>query len=359
MQKEEQATPPTRPIPTAPPLRFGDEPALSGSIGAELDDFEVRELPLYEFIGEGEHLMLHIEKRGLTTREVVKRLAQWADMSPRDIGYAGMKDKHAVTSQWFSIATPKTPNVQGFGDDCRLLDHTRHQTKLRTGHLKGNRFAIRLRGVDDPARLRERVEEMKARGIPNGFDAQRFGRGGRNLDKALAWAAGRIRRVKPFERKLFASVIQSEAFNRVLCARFASGDAELMEGDVVRLDGSRTLFVVEDLKEAQERLASGDIHLTGPIFGPKMLSAQGEPAEIEAAAVAALELSDEAAHNVGRSGQGTRRDLYLDIGDIELDEEGDGIVLRFALPAGSYATLVVRNALNQPWSIEDGREDNS
>lgn len=347
-------------VATAPPLAFAEEPPLEGGIGPEPEDFVVREVPLYPFSGEGEHLMLHIEKRMRTTREVVKILADWAQTSPREVGYAGMKDKHAVTSQWFSLPVPASADFDELAEGCRLLEATRHSTRLRTGHLSGNRFEMRLHGVNDIPALIERVEALKERCIPNGFDAQRFGRGGRNLEKALRWAEGGIKRVKPFERKLFASVLQAEVFNRLLVARFALEQPTAPQlGDVVRLAGSRSVFVVEDIEEAERRLKEGDIVLTGPIFGPKARSASGTPGELEAQAVASLGLSERAEANMAKAGSGTRRDICLHIANLAHHEEGGVVTLAFTLPAGSYATLVVRNVLNQPWKLDLFAEDNA
>lgn len=338
--------------PTAPALTPHAWPPLAGSIGPEPRDFRVDEIPLYAPSGEGEHLYLHIQKECLNSEDVARAIAKAAGVSGRDVGYAGMKDRHAVTTQWFSVVSKDDPTTWTLPEGATLLAHARHGNKLRTGHLEANTFHIRLIDVDDGDALMERAQILQREGVLNGFDAQRFGRGGRNLSKAIHWAEGHMRRTQPFERKLFASVIQSEVFNRVLKARADADQLHVLSGDVMRLDGSRSVFPADDVPATQQRLIEGDVHLTGPMFGPKAPKPLHEAAAIEDACLAALQLSDDAIQRLGSNGAGTRRDLVVYLPDLTVTrEDAHTYVCRFTLKSGSYATNVIRHLLRQPWSV--------
>ena len=356
MEDQRPAAPrPPEHTPTAPALMpaSGDDGAIAGTIGDQPEDFQVDEQALYEASGGGEHLWLHVRKRLLNTEDVAKRIAQCAGVAKRDIGYAGMKDRFAVTSQFFSVASKSDPATWDLGEGVELIGHTRHNNKLRTGHLASNRFQIRLVNIDAPETLQARAQRLREEGVLNGYDAQRFGRGGRNLDKAIAWAEGRIRRAQHWETKLWTSVLQAEAFNRVLATRATQGLLHVLDGDVLRLAGSRSVFTSDDPALDQTRLTAGDVRLTGPIFGPKAPSAQRAALAVEQAAIDALQLSPEALQLVAKNGAGARRDLITHVPDLALVDEGEGVwTCSFTLPSGAYATNVVRHLLRTPWSVD-------
>lgn len=333
-------------FPEPPTLLPRDWESIAGQIGAADEDFRVDEIPLYEPCGEGEHLYLRLEKRGITTQAVVRELASLADVSPRDVGYAGMKDRHAVTTQWFSVPTVADPTAWNWSDAVTLLDHSRHQNKLKTGHLRGNRFQIRLVGLSDVNAIIERAQVLAKTGVLNGFDAQRFGFEGRNLDAALAWARQGGGRVSPFQRKLHVSVLQAHVFNTVLKWRAERDWLTVQKGDVLRLDGSHSVFVSEDPTIDEQRRLEHDVHLTGPIFGPKTRQPQAEPAQLENQAVQLLNLDEKALKTVAKSGQGTRRDIFICPAAMEVAHSGEGAVtVSFALESGAYATNVIRHLL--------------
>jgi tRNA pseudouridine13 synthase len=323
-----------------------------------------------------------VEKTNLTTTDVAKRLAQASGLRERDIGYAGMKDKVAVTRQWFSLCTKdETAATWDLGAGARILEATRHGNKLRTGHLIANRFRITL--VDVPAGGVERatpiLAQLKERGLPNYFGPQRFGYAGRNLEKSLHWlrslsqegppadredAPDRGRRSRKkgrkndrFQNKLLPSVIQSEIFNRYLSARLVRPE-ELLLGEVVRLDQTGTSFVVEDVEKELVRFRAGDLHLSGPMIGPKGLHAQADAKKLEEEVVASLELSDASLEQLGQHAPGTRRDLFLYPEGLEVEAKGEHeFVLSFALPAGAYATQLLREFSGSAW--ESPRESAS
>jgi len=345
------------PLPIEPAVWTSALRGTGGAIGAEPEDFVVDEVPLYAPSGEGDHLYVRVKKRGRTTQDLVRAVARASGVSPSEIGSAGMKDKHAVTTQWISVPARAEPHAAwSLPDGFEVLEVARHSNKLRTGHLSGNVFRIRIVGVHDDAESAARriLSEIATRGLPNFFGAQRFGSDGKNLDRSIAWASGQGRgRVPPFERKLFASVLQAEVFNRYVTLRLAEDLALPLPGEVVRLEGSRALFVVDDPEAEAPRWRAADIHPTGPIFGPKMKAARGRPLELEEAATRALALGDDALSRVARIADGTRRDLFVRPADVAVSADGPAsLVLSFFLPAGSYATLVVRELTRAPFFSE-------
>jgi tRNA pseudouridine13 synthase len=340
-----------------PLIRTADLPGVGGRIGDEPEDFTVDEIPLFEASGTGDHWYVRVKKRLLTTKELLAMISRAARIPEREIGCAGMKDKHAVTTQWISApALGLPPESWQLPENVEILESARHGRKLRTGQQKGNRFRIRI--VDAPPDALALAEALLAaldeRGLPNYFGVQRFGYGGQNLARALDWlrrggrGAGRDTR---FLRKLYPSVVQSEIFNRYLTRRLAKGALELLPGDVVRLNGSSAVFLVEDAEREQPRLASGDIHLTGPMIGPKMRDAAGVPLELERAVVAELGLQESALAVLGAAAAGTRRDLIVKPEDLDVDRLDDGsLLLQFTLPSGSYATQLIRELTRSPFT---------
>lgn len=333
-----------------PPHATSELPGIQGTIGPNPEDFRVEEIPAYLPSGEGEHLYVELEKRALSTPELVRRVALAAAVEPRDIGYAGLKDKHAVTSQWLSLpGRAKPPEAWTLPDGIRVLKASRHANKLRTGHLTGNKFRINLVGIDSeaPSRAQAIADRLRTHGMPNYFGAQRFGRGGENVTRALGWLAGGGRaRLSPFLLKLYPSVVQAEVFNRYLTLRSGEGLDRTLAGEVVRLEGSYASFVVEDAEAETRRWLARDIQLTGPMPGPKMRAANGRPLELEAQAGAALGLDERILQVLGKFAPGARRDLLVFAKDLSIEaNEPARLSLQFSLPAGSYATVLVRELL--------------
>ena len=344
--------------PHVPPFQLDEIefPPLVLAPGPE--SFVVHEEPLYLPSGEGPHTYVRIEKIGLTTREAVSLLCEAVGASPRDVGYAGQKDKHARTTQWISLP----PGVdalsagQQISDELRLLEVSRHTNKLRVGHLVGNKFELTFdvsgdlqASVDAVGAALGRLSET---GMRNYYGPQRFGRGGRNVASGLAWARGEFRlrgKSARYKSDLFASSLQSDVFNRYLTAR-AAREERLLEGEIVRLAGSKSVFVVESVADELERLHSGDLVPTGPMFGPKMVRAAGVAAALERAAEDELGLDEEAQAVVARRARGTRRDLYVPIGEARAEVASPGrVVVCFSLPSGSYATQLARELTRLPW----------
>lgn len=347
--------------PHEPPVACPELAPTGGRVGAAPEDFLVDELPAYAASGKGEHQYLLLKKRLLTTPELARRVARAAGVHERDVGYAGLKDKHAVTTQWLSVSS-KTALAPGLdlGPGVELLGLTRHDNKLRTGHLRGNRFTITLVGVEGDALERARAirDRLREQGLPNYFGAQRFGHGGRNLADALGWLSRGARARSRFEQKLLPSVLQSELFNRYLSARLALGPRQLLDGEVVRLEGAGAMFRVDDVAAEQPRLDARDLHLTGPMFGPKLWPAAGAALALEERVLSELGLDAAGLELLGRHAPGTRRDLFAPLDDLSVEPVSDrdepALRLSFSLPAGGYATEVLRQLTHAPFFSASG-----
>ncbi len=330
---------------------------MTPRIRASPDDFVVEEIPLYPTSGEGGHTFVFVEKRLRTTEEVARRLARECGVSPGEIGYAGRKDRVAITRQWFSV--PKLDPERALDldlDGGRVLEAYRHGHKLRTGQLVGNRFEIRVQGVDAEleANVRERAAAIERVGMPNRFGGQRFGRDEGNSDRARRILAGRPMRMDRRKARFLLSALQAEVFNLVLERRPTSLDT-VEVGDVARVEESGGLFVVEDLAREIPRAAAFEISATGPIFGTKMKAPTGAVAERETAIMQELDIpiGDALVAPRGIRLRGARRSLRVRPSELCVERSGDDVVLRFALPAGSYATVLLAELLGE---YDEGRE---
>ncbi|GAB3743611.1 tRNA pseudouridine(13) synthase TruD [Lysobacter olei] len=327
------------------PMALG-EPVLRARIRTTPEDFFVEELPAFEPSGAGEHLLLTVEKRGMNTAFAAKRIAAWAGVAEMAIGYAGLKDRHAVTRQRFSVHLPKkvAPDVAALhSDDLRVLEHHWHSRKLPRGALAANRFVLVLRGVEgDHAAIENRLQAMADIGVPNYFGEQRFGREGDNVAQALAMFRGR--RTAREKRGLLLSAARSELFNRVLAARVRSGTWNRpLDGEVWMLDGRRSVFGPEPLTDdLLRRLETFDIHPTGPLWGRGDLRSQGASAEAELS-VLGDELAQALRRGLEKAGlDQERRSLRLrPVGLAWRWLAADVLEVGFELPAGTYATSVL------------------
>lgn len=330
------------------PLLTGALPGIGGAFKATPEDFEVEEIPAYEpagaVVGESEHLFMWIEKRGRTTQDVAKALARHAGIQERDIGWAGLKDRQAVTRQYLcGPAKALEPKLADFVmEGVTVVRSMRHRNKLKSGHLKGNRFTITLRDVERPEVAREALQMLQQQGVPNYFGEQRFGLGGDNAakGKAILQAGGRHR--DRFERKLFLSAYQSDLFNRVLAARLEAGNfARAITGDVMKKHETGGEFVSADAVVDQPRVDSFEVSPTGPLFGPEMRRPEGEADALEEQVLRDEGIERALFDKGGDETKGTRRLLRI---PFKIDEvEGEATLrLKFELPAGSYATIVLR-----------------
>lgn len=331
------------------PFLTGVQPPVEGVIRTEPADFRVEEVPAYLPSGEGDHLFVRFEKTSINTPDAVRRIARALEVEPKEAGYAGLKDRHAVTVQWASFLFGDAAKLDAPIDGVRVLEAARHGNKLRTGHLKGNRFELLVRGPS-AARLpevRAALDTLSRRGVPNYFGGQRFG--GSNLRDASAWLleGGRKPR-KPFLRKLFVSVLQSAVFNELLAERVLAGTIDRAEpGDLLQKTESGGMFPCEDPSVDTPRVESFEVSPTGPMFGPRTRIAEGVVGERERAAQARWGLDDEVMGRFRKAGQGTRRPYRVPLRDAEVTAEPEGLRLRFTLPSGAYATVVLRELLGR------------
>ncbi len=405
-------------------------PGVGGDIKQRPEDFFVQEIPLYEPSGEGEHVYCEIQKVGLTTFEAMHRLGHALNVSTRDIGYAGMKDAHAITRQVFSIqgTTPEAVMEANIASGITVQWAARHGNKLRLGHLQGNRFAIKIRDVDatDVVKLKPVVDRLQKTGVPNFFGEQRFGRRNNNdllgaalirgdnesvlrlllgtpdpaLDDQKTIAArtafdrrdnaeamklwprsgGMERRVlarlmkthRPSAavhaidekiRRIWVSAVQSRLFNDVLAQRITGID-KLLDGDIAYKHDNGACFHVESAAAEQARADAFEISATGPLVGYRMTTPHGQPELTEQQAMTAVNLAPADFKQSGKMRvKGARRPLRIKPENIEIaggvDEFGSHITVAFNLPAGAFATVLLRELMKNDVEETAASEDSA
>lgn len=331
--------------PVAALPRAHGEPPASGVLRVEPADFEVDEELGFAPSGTGEHAFLTIEKCGANTEWVARRLAEAAGVSPMAVGYSGLKDRHAITRQSFSVQLPgrADPNWAALAiPGVRVLSVTRHDRKLKRGVHRGNHFRIRVRNVlGTRDEIEQRLAIIGGRGVPNYFGEQRFGRDAGNIERARSVFAGR--RMPRAERSLAISAARSLVFNTVLASRVEEQSWDRgLEGEVWMLAGTHSIFGPEPLTpELAKRLADFDIDPTGPLIGEGELRSADAVRELEQRAIEAHRDLAEGLAKAGLAQQ--RRALRLRAQSLLHEWEADGsLVVEFRLPAGSFATVVLR-----------------
>ena len=325
-------------------------PLGSGRLRVEPADFEVEELLGFPPDGEGEHLLLWVRKTDQNTEWVAGRLAETARIAQKDLGYAGLKDRRAVTSQWFSLPRPRDhePDWSALAaEGIEVLAVHAHRRKLRRGTLAGNRFRIRVRDwAADPDQVAARIAVIRTAGVPNYFGEQRFGRNGANLARADALFHGAIRRPSRHQQGLWLSAARSQIFNQVLAQRLTRGDWDRpLPGDCLNLDGSHSWFPAAAIDDTlTERAARLDLHPTGPLWGRGDPPTQGEVRALEDAAAARFPGWPAGLARFGLEQE--RRALRLPVPDLTATPAESGYEVRFQLPAGTYATAVLRELVD-------------
>jgi tRNA pseudouridine13 synthase len=319
---------------------------VGGALKTEPEDFRVDEIPAYSPKGEGTHLFVRFEKRDLDTKRAVDAIARGIQCDPRGAGFAGMKDRRAVTTQWASFEGGEPDRALALSlDGIRILEAAPHPHKLRTGHLKGNRFELRIRGATpDLGLVRAVLARLSEVGCPNYFGAQRFGYEGKNVDRALRWIVGGGKPPrKRFERKLLVSSLQAALFNTVLGKRVEEGLlARWVEGDLLKKVDTGGMFIAENRDEEQGRLDRFEVSPTGPMFGAKMRWPAGEALAREESVLSGAGLDREHLGSFRKAGEGTRRVLRIRPGEVAASLEDDVIHLSLTLDKGAYATVITR-----------------
>ncbi|MEJ6068143.1 tRNA pseudouridine(13) synthase TruD, partial [Psychrobacter sp. 16-Bac2893] len=359
---------------------------------AHTTDFIVNELLPLEFTGEGEHLWLHIQKAGMNTAYLAKLLSEWADIPLRDVGYSGLKDRHALTTQWFSLRIPKkqlpdsefAPVDIGANESITILEQQWHNKKLNRGTHRANQFIITLRdiefaGFDTPSpspsseqllSAKQAVEQhlmtISQSGVPNYFGPQRFGRSGNNIREALSLFArpvpearppsnrGKRKRVPREQNTMELSAARSLIFNEILAARVRDGSWNHgLAGEVFNLDGSGSIFASDEIDDTlRARLESGDIHPTAVLWGTGNEKISGKAAAMEADTVAHSPLLTQLATGLEqRDIKAQRRALRLPIEALSWEwqdtEDGQILILNFTLTTGSFATSVLASLVQE------------
>ncbi|MFQ5594898.1 MAG: tRNA pseudouridine(13) synthase TruD [Anaerolineae bacterium] len=328
-------------------------PGIGGELKADLVDFVVEELPAYEPSGEGEHTFITIEKRGQNTLDVVRQLASALGIRQRDIGFAGLKDRQSIARQRLSVPGIQPEDLLGLTlDGVQILDAERHRHKLRQGHLRGNRFRIRLRGThpETAERVPAILEVLTTHGVPNGYGPQRFGVAQQNhlagqallhndraVLKQLDVPNPRSRRF----RSLYLSAYQSYLFNRYLAHRIDNGIFDtVIAGDVAKKHDTGGLFIVENPEVEAPRATAFEISATGPIYGYRMMEARAEAGELEQAILGEERLALKSFRPARL--KGTRRILRWHPDDLAWELIADDLILQFTAPKGAFATALLR-----------------
>ncbi len=318
----------------------------TASIRQTPEDFRVTEIGSVTPSGEGEHVWLWVRKRGENTEWVARQLARLAGVKPRDVSYAGLKDRWAVTEQWFSVHLPGStaPDWQALNtESISVIEACRHNRKLRRGVLQGNRFDITLRNVGaDLEAVQQRFHTLQQQGWPNYFGEQRFGHDAGNLALFDDLVSGRARKLPQHKKSLAISSARSYLFNRILALRVMQGYwNQIIPGDVLQLDGRSALFAQDaDDTSLAERLEAFEIHPTAPLWGRGRDMAQAACRELEQSVLG--QFSDLAAGLEKLGAELDRRSLRVWPQELQLDVvDNETLRLRFTLPAGSYATVLI------------------
>lgn len=334
-----------------------DIPGIGGIIKQQVDDFVVEEIPAYEPSGTGEHLYLWIEKRDMGAEFFQRQIAQRLSIGTGEVGTAGMKDRRAVTTQWVSVPAIAESRVHQLeGDGIRVLKVSRHGNKLRAGHLRGNRFRTVIRDVTDNSGLERIIAAIQQSGLPNYYGSQRFGKGMETL--RIGWDLLHGARVKVgfFLRKLALSAVQSALFNHTLDQRLKDGlFRTVLDGDVMAKWPAGGMFVTHDVAAEQPRFDAREIVHTGPMFGSKMRVAEGQAHQREMDILSGLLLTQDQFRAGGKLLEGTRRHNVIYVDELDYTLQDQTVTLRFVLPAGSYATVLLSEIMkSQQTAPADG-----
>ena len=347
-----------RPAAIDPPRAHG-EPLAGGKLRAEPEDFVVEEDLGFTASGTGQHVLLKVRKRNANTQWVARELAKLCGCHPRDIGYAGLKDRRAVAVQWFTVPRSRL-TLEAWREvsqpEFSVLEAEAHSRKLPRGALAGNRFTIRVRDVDPNALagpLTARIAQITQRGVPNYFGAQRFGREGANL----ARIASGLQALHQSERGFVLSAARSLVFNAVLAERVRDATWDHLEsGDIANLDGRGSVFPVDAIDTTlTERCEGLDIHPTGPLWGRGAPTTQGRIAELEVRVAGEFQQACSLVADAGMDQE--RRALRLAVRELVWESEPGAIVLRFRLTRGSFATTVLREMVQSDAVAEEAGEE--
>jgi tRNA pseudouridine13 synthase len=324
------------------------EPKSTGQLRSKMSDFKVFERLPFEPCGEGEHLFVHIRKTGANTIVVARELAKYFKVKEGLVSYAGMKDRFAVTEQWFGIHLPGKA-IYDLSDltieGVEVLSIKRHNKKLRIGALSGNSFELVLRNVTNSDEVLRRWVAVSQFGVPNYFGEQRFGINGGNLERAMELFQGKKVKDKK-KRGMYLSAARSEIFNQIISKRIKQNQFEsLTVGDVFMLRGTQSVFLADYIDEKiNQRFQEKDIDLTASLWGAGELMSQGESQILEKAVA---DDHSELCEGLAQFGlKQERRRIRLSLTEGKIKSEDDTITLNFFLPSGCYATTILRELIS-------------
>ncbi|MEI8610975.1 tRNA pseudouridine(13) synthase TruD [Enterovibrio norvegicus] len=332
------------------------KPSATGRLKAQPEHFFVSETLDFTPAGHGEHFLVRIRKIGENTKYVANELAKACGVKSRDVSWAGLKDRHAVTEQWFSVHLPgqDDPDLTEFVDTHEgvdtILETTRHDKKLRPGDLIGNRFSLVITDFSGDAAIDARLGNIRDKGVPNYFGSQRFGRNGNNVVSAREWGQDKFRVRDKSKRSFYLSAARSYMFNQVLSARIEQGMTHTpMRGDML-IDNTEHLKLVLDTDKATELLEKGHWLISGPMTGDNALPTEADARKFEQNIIdqepdlLAVIRSNRMRHD--------RRALMLFPQEMEWTCEKDTLTVSFSLPAGSFATAVMREVIEESMDEE-------
>ena len=330
------------------------KPKSTGLLRTTMADFKVFEQLPFTPCGEGEHLLIHIRKTGQNTLTIVRELAKYFKVKDKLVSYAGLKDRYAITEQWFGIHLPgkqlfdlSDMQIEG----VEVLSYDRHNKKLRIGALTGNKFELTLRDVTHISELEQRWQKIIANGVPNYFGEQRFGIDGGNIDKAKRLFAGEMKVKDKKKRGFYLSAARSYLFNDVVSKRIEHQYFDsLSVGDVCMLSGTQSVFIAEDVDQLlRDRLVEKDIDITAPMWGAGELMTKGEALHFEQQTADSHPEISAGLPKFGLKQERRRIRLNLSQPSIEIkakSEDKSQVVLTFFLPAGCYATTILRELID-------------
>jgi tRNA pseudouridine13 synthase len=324
------------------------KPLATGQLRSQMSDFKVVEKLPFEPCGEGEHLFIHIRKTGANTIVVARELAKYFKVKEMLVSYAGLKDRFAVTEQWFGVHVPgKT--IYDLSDlaieGVEVLSSKRHNKKLRTGALLGNSFELVLRNVTDADDVLRRWAAVSQFGVPNYFGEQRFGINGGNLERATELFQGKKVKDKK-KRGLYLSAARSEIFNQIVNKRIERNQFESLQvGDVFMLNGTQSVFLADKIDEKiTQRFQEKDIDLTASLWGAGELMPQAESQAFEQSVADDFPVYCEGLAKFGLKQE--RRKIRLSLSQGKIKSENDTVTLNFFLPSGCYATTILRELIH-------------
>jgi len=337
----------------APPILTADLPGIGGTLKNSPEDFRVIEIPAYSPSGDGDFLWLTVEKRNLAHGELLRRFRNILGLHSKEIGYAGAKDKVAITSQTITVPHHVEDQLQRLeSDDLRITHVDRHEHRIRMGHLRGNTFSLIIRDTAPNAETlaQEILDAFAPTGFPNYYGEQRFGDGGKNINRGLKLLSiidkgKKIQR--SFENTIALSSVQSWLFNLAVIQRLEKNFFHAaMLGDVMKKRETGGLFVAEDVEIESQRIQAGEIIPTGPIYGRKMWWPNDDAGAFEKSVLTDVGLSEDSFAKTRKLMLGTRRPIAVLPDRVGITTDDDGALnLSFALPKGTYATVLLREIM--------------